>query len=91
MTKSKYENDKRSMEEKLKGYYTQEIKTLEEDIVSLRKQLSYKEEDLRNKDETIHKLEQKMDTVLYSQEALRNVENKVLHLGQENNIVKNLA
>ena len=64
---------------------------LEEDIAELKKQLSYKEEDLRNKDEVIHKLEQKLDSLMKSQEELRSIEQKVLCLGQENNIVKNLA
>ena len=91
MTKSKHENDKRSIEDKLKRYYSEEIGRLEEEIGSLRRQLAFKEEDLRNKDENIHKLEVKLDTVLQSREALKNMEDKVIHLGQENNVVKNLA
>jgi HSP90 family molecular chaperone len=41
--------------------------------------------------EKYHKLEQKMEKVLESQEKLRSMEQKILHLGQDNNIVKNLA
>ena len=91
MAKSKFESDKRSMEDNLKRYYSEEIQKLEDDIASLRKQLAYKEEDLRSKDDSIHKLQLKLDTVLQSQETLRGMEDKVLQLGQENNIVKNIA
>lgn len=57
----------------------------------LKKQLGYKEEDLRNLGEKYHRLEQKLEMVMESQEKLRSMENKIVAIGQENNLVKNLA
>jgi hypothetical protein len=37
------------------------------------------------------RLEEKLEMVIESQEKLKNMENKIIALGQENNIVKNLA
>jgi hypothetical protein len=41
--------------------------------------------------EKYHRLEQKLEMVMESQEKLRSMENKIVAIGQENNLVKNLA
>ena len=50
-----------------------------------------KEEDIRENSEKYHKLERKLSQLLESQEKLRDIENKVMGLGEENSAIKGLA
>lgn len=61
------------------------------EIAELRKQLGYKEEDLRAMAEKYHRLEQKLEMVMESQEKLKLMETRIVALGQDNNLVKNFA
>ena len=38
-----------------------------------------------------HQLEQKMQAVIESQDKLSNIEMRILNLGQENNLIKNMV
>jgi hypothetical protein len=53
--------------------------------------LGYKEEDLRAMNDKYHRLEQKLEMVMESQEKLKVMENRIVALGQDNNLVKNFA
>lgn len=41
--------------------------------------------------EKYHRLEQKLEMVMESQEKLKVMENRIVALGQDNNLVKNFA
>ena len=47
--------------------------------------------DLRNVNEKYYKLEKKIEKLVNSQNRMKELENKVLMISQENNIVKNIA
>ena len=63
---------------------------MQDEVDELKKQLHYKEVDLREMAERHHQLEQKMEAVIESQDKLSNIERKILNLGQDNNLIKNI-
>jgi predicted nucleic acid-binding Zn-ribbon protein len=68
-----------------------EIGKLTVELGELKRQLAYKEEDLRAMNEKYHRLEQKLEMVMESQEKLKVMESRIVALGQDNNLVKNFA
>lgn len=89
--KERVNQSKKISEDRLTKQNREEQQRLNKQIEELRKQLAYKEQDLRNKAEDYHLLEQKMTLVIESQDKLRNIEHRIINLGQENNLVKNFA
>jgi len=75
----------------MKEYYEAKIKSREQDNQSLKKQLSEKETDLRNIVNKYSQLERKLREVLEAQDKLSDFENKLINLGLDQNLIKNMA
>ena len=72
-------------------YYEEKLGHKEKELVALREQLLEKESDIRDLIKRYNELERKLATLLDSQEKLRDFEQRVMNLGMDNNLVKNMA
>lgn len=63
----------------------------EKDIAHLQAVLAGKEQDIRDLIVKYNGLEKRMETLLASQDRLRELDEKVKNLGLDNNLVKNMA
>ena len=75
----------------MKDYYESKIAGRELDNQNIKKQLYEKATDLRNVVAKYAQLELRLKDVLESQEKLTDFENKMLNLGLDQNLIKNMA
>ncbi len=75
----------------LKDYYETKLASREHDNASLRTQLAEKESDLRQVAVRYAHLERRLNELLNAQSSLSDFENKIIHLGLDQNLIKNLG
>lgn len=75
----------------LKDYYETKLASREQDNASLRTQLTEKESDLRQIAVKYAHLERRLKELLEAQSNLTDFENKIIHLGLDQNLIKNLG
>lgn len=75
----------------MKDYYEGKLHSREQDNESLKKQLKQKEADLRTIATKYSHLERRLRQLLEAQDKLTDFENKIVHLGLDQNLIKNMA
>ena len=75
----------------MKDYYEMKITSKEQDIDALKKELGEKETDLRDVVNKYHHLEKRLKELLEAQDKLSDFENKIVNLGLDQNLIKNMA
>jgi hypothetical protein len=75
----------------LKDYYENKLASREHDNANLKKLLTEKESDLRGIVTKYSHLERKLRELMEAQSKLTDFENKIIHLGMDQNLIKNLA
>ncbi len=75
----------------MKDYYENKLTSREHDNQNLKKQLTEKESDLRNIVTKYNHLQRKLKELLEAQNKLSDFENKIIQLGLDQNLIKNMA
>jgi predicted nucleic acid-binding Zn-ribbon protein len=75
----------------LKAYFRKELGSKDTEIKDLKQQILELNNDVRGHIEKEQKLEEKLKALLESQEKLREMEQKVIAIGEDNNLIKNLS
>ena len=75
----------------LKTFFEEKVSSKNKEIVSLKAQLAEKDKDLRDVIAKYKALEGRLEVALESIEKLSDLENRVLNLGMDNNLIKNLG
>jgi hypothetical protein len=75
----------------MKDYYEVKLASREKDNSTLKNQLHEKETDLRNVITKYTHLERKLKDLLEAQDKLSDFENKIINLGMDQNLIKNMA
>jgi predicted nucleotidyltransferase len=75
----------------LKDYFENKLASREQDNGSLRKQLAEKESDLKHVIVKYNHLERKLKELLEAQNKLSDFENRIISLGLDQNLIKNMA
>lgn len=75
----------------MKDYYENKLTSREHDNQNLKKQLTEKESDLRNIITKYNHLQRKLKELLEAQNKLSDFENKIIQLGLDQNLIKNMA
>ena len=75
----------------MKDYYEQKLVSREHDLEAVKKQLGEKECDLRDVINKYHHIEKKLKQLLEAQEKLSEFENKIVNLGLDQNLIKNMV
>jgi hypothetical protein len=89
--KSKVKMIMNQSEVSMKDYYENKLHSKERDIDGLKKQMSEKDYDLRAIIGKYNTLEKKMKQLLEAQDKLSEFEQKVVHLGLDQNLIKNMG
>lgn len=83
--------NKQSQQTSMKSFYEETLNSKNRDIEDLKHKLTEKDSDLRDLIVKYNALEKKLAALLETQEKLRDFETKVVSLGQDTNILKNMA
>lgn len=75
----------------MKDYYEMKVASLEKDVEALQKHLTEKETDLRDVVGKYNHVEKRLKELLEAQDKLTDFENKIIHLGLDQNLIKNMA
>ena len=75
----------------MRNYYEDKLNHKEKELAALREQLLEKESDIRDLIKRYNELERKLAVLVESQDKLRDFEQRVMNLGMDNNLVKNMA
>lgn len=75
----------------MKDYYETKLMTRGKDIAALQEQLQEKEADIRQLIVKYNQLEKRLKELLDSQERLSELEKKIVNLGLDQNLVKNMS
>ena len=75
----------------MKDYYEMKIASCNADNQTLREQLTEKETDLRKLVDKYHHLEKRLKELLEAQDTLTDFEGKIVQLGLDQNLIKNMA
>jgi len=89
--KSKVKMIMNQSEVSMKDYYENKLHSKEKDIDALKKQMSEKDYDLRAIIGKYNTLEKKMKQLLDAQDKLSEFEEKIVNLGLDQNLVKNMG
>ena len=75
----------------MKDYYESKMTSKDKDIEALKEQLHEKENDIRQLIGKYHQLECRLKELLEAQDKLRDFEEKIVNLGLDQNLVKNMG
>lgn len=78
-------------EHSIKSFYEESLRTKDKDIDDLQKKLLVKEADLKELILKYNALEKKLSALVETQDRLRDFENKVMNIGADANLLKNMA
>lgn len=75
----------------MKDYYETKLATKNKDISGLQAQLHQKQKDIRQLIVKYNQLEKRLKELLESQERLSQFEKKIVNLGLDQNLIKNMS
>ena len=75
----------------MKEYYESKLTSRDQDNLNLKKQLTEKEADLRTVTYKCNEGERKLNDMVEANKKLSDFENKLVNLGLDQNLVKNMA
>ena len=75
----------------MKEYYESKLTSRDQDNQNLKKQLNEKETDLRNIIYKYNQVKRKLTEMMEAHDKLTDFENKLVNLGLDQNLIKNMA